>query len=418
MTDVPISSPAPSAAPTSSPAPAPSAREVPINQNPVSQPDPIGSQAPQAPPPSRRETIQAAYDRASKPQPKPAERAEPKAAEAKPGHNNPPEETPRLNLKKRPDEQGEPQPRDRGRFAPREQQRPEMAGNAADNSRPLPADPGQPHAKLPPHAPYAEPPPRMAEHGKRDWATTPETVRGEVHRMHQEFGKAAQHWQAQLEPYRAVEPYRRMAEEHGTTLDKALANYTGIESKLRADPIGGLDLIVHNLGLKDPQTGQPIGLRDIAYHVLNQSPEQLLQVQQGNQQAAAKQHIGQLYQKIQGLEQVLQQWQNAQQFTYTRSAVDQFAETHPRVDELGALIKQEIDLGFDLETAYRRAELLSPATHAAQTRNPPAQTRPMDRSISGAPDVAPSNGASRPRKSSPTARDAVQNAMARMNGVH
>ena len=68
---------------------------------------------------------------------------------------------------------------------------------------------------------------------------------------------------------------------------------------------------------------------------------------------------------------------------------------HPRFDELGEVIEREIALGFDLDTAYRRAELLFPATHAAQTRTTSAQTRPVDRSIHGNPDVAPSNGASR-----------------------
>jgi hypothetical protein len=108
----------------------------------------------------------------------------------------------------------------------------------------------------------------------------------------------------------------------------------------------------------------------------------------------------------------------SQQFTATRSAVDQFAASHPQFDELGDLIHQELKLGFDLETAYRRAQLLRPGTHAAQTRTQPAQTRPIDRSISGAPDVAPSNGASsrRPKEASRTARDAVSNAMRRVNG--
>jgi hypothetical protein len=103
-----------------------------------------------------------------------------------------------------------------------------------------------------------------------------------------------------------------------------------------------------------------------------------------------------------------------QQFTYTRSAVDQFAETHPRFDELGTLIEAELKFGFDLETAYRRAELLRP-TPAAQTRAPPAQTRTADKSISGSPDVAPSNGASRSQK--PVGRrEAIGNAIRRVNG--
>jgi hypothetical protein len=76
------------------------------------------------------------------------------------------------------------------------------------------------------------------------------------------------------------------------------------------------------------------------------------------------------------LKQALQQMHTEQQYTYTRGAVDQFADTHPRFDELGDLIETELKFGFDLDTAYRRAELLRPTTQAAQTRPTSAQTRP------------------------------------------
>ena len=110
-----------------------------------------------------------------------------------------------------------------------------------------------------------------------------------------------------------------MAKQHGTTLERALTNYVGMEQKLRADPIAGLDQIVNNLGLKTPD-GQRIGLRDIAYQVLSQSPEQLRQPQMGNQQQEPPSHqIGALHQEIAGLKNTLQQMHNQQQFTYTRS---------------------------------------------------------------------------------------------------
>jgi TolA-binding protein len=210
-----------------------------------------------------------------------------------------------------------------------------------------------------------------------------------------------------------------MAQAHGTTLEKALDSYTGIETLLRKNVVAGLDQIVNNLGLKDPQTGQPIGLRDISYHVLSQSPEQLQQVQMGNQQMAATHQLVAANQRIERLENEHRQMQYAQQFHYTRSAVDQFAEQHPRIDEkeFGEVVKQEVELGFPLAVAYQRAERLLPATHAAQTGTTPAQTRPPDRSIHGSPDVAPSNGASRkPKQPSKSPAEAVQNALKRMNG--
>jgi hypothetical protein len=433
MSDVTIAPP--SAAP-STPAPAPAAHEVPINP-PAHTPNPVGS-VPQTPAehkgsehrtPSRAEALKAAFDRAvDPPKTKPAAKAQP-PAEAKKGHNQPPEETPTLNLKKPPGEQ-QPQPRDKGRFAPRQPE-----GNAEWNelAKPRtqqgqPDQSAQPYKKLEPHEPYAEPLPRMAESAKRDWANTPETVRGDIHRIHGEFSKAVQHYQATHAAYQQVAPYDQLARQQGTTLQQALSNYVSIEAKLRQDPIAALDTIVHNLGMVDPETKQRIGLRDIAYHVLSQTPEALRQVQQGNAQQAAQQQIGGLYKEVQGLKNTLQQWQSAQQaamqqqrmaqqFVQTRSAVDVFADSHPRFDELGDLIEKELRLGFPLDQAYQRAELLRPATHAAQTRNPSAQTRTSDRSIHGNPDVAPSNGASRrPREASPTARTALANAMKLVNG--
>ena len=431
VTVAPQGAPAPSAAP---------ANEVVINPNPTNSPNPIGSQAPDAPtgpvegskhhPVSRaeglRKSLDEAFERSRSKQPKiePAKPKEaPKAAAARAGHPTPPEATEKLDLKKRPTDQPPRERAEHGHFAPRSQGEDNGQAQNALNAQPDTtgqAQNGQPqgdYKRLPPHAPFAEPPQRIAEHARRDWADTPETVRGEVHRMNHEFGRAVQQYRGAAEAFQPVARFHQMAQSHGTTLEKALTNYTTIEQKLRSDPLAALDTIVNNLGLTDPQTGQRIGLRDVAYTVLSQSPEQLRMLQQGNQQTAASHQIGALHQEIAGLKNHLHQMQNAQQFTHTRSAVEQYAESHPRFDELGEVIKREIALGFDLDTAYRRAELLFPATHAAQTRDPSAQTRPVDRSIHGNPDVAPSNGASRrQQKPSGSPYDAVQNAMKRLNG--
>jgi hypothetical protein len=234
-----------------------------------------------------------------------------------------------------------------------------------------------------------------------------------MHRQQQEFGQAYQQYRAADEIARPIARFHQMAQAHGTTLEKALTNYVGMEQKLRADPVGGLDLIVHNLGLTTPD-GHRLTLRDIAYHVLSQSPDQLRAIQQGNTQQAASQQIGALHQQVAGLQNALHQMHNQQRFTYTRSAVDQYAASHPRFDELGDLIERELRLGFDLNTAYRRAELLRPSTHAAQTRNTSAQTRSPDRSIYGSPDAG-TNGSRRPKEASRTVREAVEKAASRFN---
>lgn len=410
MSDVTVAPEAPAPAPAApAPAPAPPS-EVVINQNPVSTPQPVGPQAPPAPekpPTSRREAIQQAFDKAQKGKP-PA-----KAADAKAGHNQPPEETPdeKIDLKKPPREVH----REGGRFA----KAPDGQATSGDIPRQA-ATPGQPQRpQLPETAPYRDPPQRMAEHAKADWAAAPESVRGEVHRMQREFDGAYQRFRSDHETMNSIRPFHEMATQHGTTLDRALNNYVGMEQKLRQDVVGGLDVIVNNLNLRTPD-GQKLNLRDIAYHVLSQSPEQLKLMQQSNAQQASSQQLGALHQELNGLKNELRQLHTGMQFTHTRSAVDQFADAHPRFDELGDLIEQELQFGFDLETAYQRAERLRPSsattttTRAAQTRTPPAQTRP-DKSISGAPDTGPSDG-QRKNGKVPERRDAIQDAIRRVQG--
>ena len=387
------------------PSAAPSTHEVAVNENQTNAPNPVTGQAPEKPPgevrpEGRKEAIQRAFERANNPPPKdakPAEKPAAKPAEAKPGHNNPPEETPKLDLKKRPADQPH---REQGRFA-----RAPDAPQASQQQRPREDT-----------SPYRTPPSRFSEAGKKDWAQASDNVRADVYRMHADFDKAYKQYRGDHEAFNPIRHYHKMATDHGTTLDRALANYTSMERKLRADPIGGLDVIVSNLNLQTPE-GQKLTLRDIAYHVLSQTPDQLRAIQSNNVQGAQGAQLGALHQEIAGLKNTLQQMHTQQQFTYTRSAVEQFANDHPRFDELGVQIEQELKLGFDLETAYRRAELLRPATHAAQTRSAPAQTRTADKSISGAPDVAPSNGASRRSPEKQVGRrDAIENAIRRVGG--
>jgi hypothetical protein len=428
MSDVTV---APNATPTPS-------NEVPVNVDQGAIPSPVGSQAPQRDGLNeRQQAIQRAFDRANErshdpsKQPRPAQRAAPpKPAEAKEGHNQPPAPTEKFDLKKRPVED---QPRDRGRFAPRQadnapENAPRNAPNAPRNSPNAPTNmrnaPGnapanapanaQPARQLPDNAPYRNPPPRMAEHAKRDWHATPATIRGEINRMHQEFGSAYNQYRGDYETMNSIRPFHQLATQHGTTLQKALTNYVGMETKLRTDLIGGLDTIINNLNLRTPD-GQQIGLRDVAYHILNMSPDQHRLTQAQNAQSALHHQIGQLHQTVNVLAQNQQRMQFTEQFRETKGNVDRYAEAHPRLDELADLIEQEINLGFNLDTAYKRATLLRP-TQAAQTRAPSAQTRSPDKSIHGSPSVAPSNGALRRPGKQVGRREAIQNAINRMNG--
>lgn len=441
MSDVTV---APNAAPP--PSNAPAANEVAIDQNPTATPQPVGSQAPEKTveprgsehrPESRREAIQRAFAKARETNP-------PKAAEAKMGHNQPPEETKReaparakqepreklepIDLRKRPTEQ----PRDQGRFARAEPDNTEPQQSRQQQSGQQRLQPGAQqgqqqaaqHAPLPETAPYRNAPQRMTDRAKAEWPTTPESVRADVYRMHTEFDGAYKRYKGDHETMKTLRPFERMAKEHGTTLQRALTNYTGMEQKLRTDVVGGLDIIVNNLNLRTPD-GERLTLRDVAYHILNQSPEQHKLRQSENAQSAQSQQIGQLHQMVSTLASGIKEMQYERQFANTRTAIDRYAEDgkHPRFDELADLIEQEIKLGFDIDTAYQRAEMLRPATRAAQTRTngngngTQAQARPVDRSIHGAPDAGPSNGTSRGKSGKQTGRrEAIASAIKRVSG--
>jgi len=414
---------APDTAPPSQPAPQPSQTEVPVNPNPVSAPAPVGSQAPakpEAPPTSRREAIQRAFSKVDT-------RPKPEAAKPKIGHNQPPEpidrEKPTIDLKRPPNEQpnqkgdapkAAAQPRDRaehGHFAPREQKGATVAPPGQHGA--TPGQPGQPHARLPETAPYRDPPVRLHERAKADWANTPESVRGEIHRANGEFQRAYGQYRADHQVMETIRPFQQMAAQQGTTLERALNSYTSMENRLRQDPVAGFDVITQNLNLR-ADDGTPITFRDICWHVINQTPEQHQLVQAKNMQAAQHAQIGQLHREISQLATGIKQMQYQATFSQTRSALDRYADAHPRFDELGDLIEQEIKLGFTLDQAYARADRLRPATHAAQTRTPTAQTRTTGKSISGAP-AGPTNGTGRPQR--PVGRrEAIASAIKRASG--
>ena len=278
-------------------------------------------------------------------------------------------------------------------------------------------------AQLDETARYREPPGRFSDQAKTEWAAAPESVRGAVYTMAREFQGAYEKYRGDHEVMQELRPYHDLATKQGTSLRKAFDNYYGMEQKLRGDLVGGLDVIVQNLRLVDPNSGRPITMHDVAHHIVNMTPEQHQLTAQRNQQTSADMRIGQLHQTVERQSQILDQMLYQQKFAGTRAQVDQFAAAHPRFDELSDLIKTELDHGYPLEVAYQRADKLRPNT-APQTRNTPAQTRKT--SISGAPDggnksanTRPSDGQRRNGEAKhPTRREAIAKAIRRVgNGV-
>ena len=238
----------------------------------------------------------------------------------------------------------------------------------------------------------------------------PEEVRADAHRMYREIDQAFRKYKGAHDYMQTIAPYVKMAREQGTLARPRAGQprrHRGQAAHRSAS--AAFEVIAHNLNLQTPD-GRKLTFSDMAWHALNQTPEQQQLIQQRNSAQAMQMQIEQMRAQQQALANEYRRMQYAQHFQMTRGAVDQYAGTRPRFDELGPLIKREIELGFDLDTAYRRAELLAgPSTTAAQTRTQtPAQTRAPDRSISGAPGGAP-NGAARSGKP-PTRKEALERA--------
>lgn len=250
---------------------------------------------------------------------------------------------------------------------------------------------------------FADAPRRFSEDAKAEWKNAPEPIRAEITRAIREM-------EAGLEEYRVnFEPYREFAKElqaNGQQFKDVLAHYRGIENKLAQDPIGGLEQICSNMGTS---------LRQVAAHVLNQTPDQAAAAQDAKVRA--------LQQEIAGLKSELSgavtsfRTQAEQQ---VMREIDAFAASKPRFEELHEPIAKLLQTGMakDLGEAYDMAERLNPApvTPASPPEPAPApvinqdrqaQTLKGQKSLSGAPSSG-SNPAN--RKPPSTAREALDRA--------
>ena len=254
-----------------------------------------------------------------------------------------------------------------------------------------------------PVATFAEPPKRFSPDAKAAWEKAPEPVRAEITRAVTELEKGLSEYQQRWEP---IKRFDEMARQHGTTIDKAMANYVGIEQKLAADPIAGLSQICDNMGFS---------LRDVAAHILGQAPDQAASATDATTRAL-KQEIAQLKQELTGVSTTIK----SQTEQATLKQIEQFSADKPRFDELADDIAFFLQNGRakDLQEAYSMAERLNPAPQA--TAPAPAATaalavtaqpRKGNLSLSGAPSTG-SNPATRKPPSS--ARSALDDAFARV----
>lgn len=367
--------------------------------------DPRAPEVKTEPRPSLDDTLKAEVEKAVKGEDK-AEDLKAEKAEAEPKEPKPKAEKP------------EPKAEDK------EAKAEEPAEDKPDEAKAQPEDEAEAKAKPEPKASaYRDPPNGFDDAAKKDWETTPESVRGAMNRRFQEMERGIHKYRQEAQQFEPIRKYAEMAKQHGTDLSTALQRYTNMEAQLRQNPMQGLQAVVANLDLTKPD-GSPVTLRDVAASVMGQTPDQAASRQEATINQLNSQ-IEQLKQQIGGLSQHHEQQQEQQKVQSAQTEWDTFQAAHPRAKELEGAIAEALQmqnaeaypsLTQRLRHAYAVAEAQNPSVaHTdpkplAQTQTPPRQPNPAgQKSVSGA------GGESRTvRKMS--SDEAIKKAIAKING--
>lgn len=294
----------------------------------------------------------------------------------------------------------EPKPRDEtGKFAPKTPQEIQQAAPVEQKQAPVTEQPAKPTQ-------FSEAPKRFSDDAKSAWQTAPEPVRAEIHRAVKELETGLNQYKEVVEP---LKPYLQLAQQHNTTIDKALANYVGLERALMSQDMGH-----KNAALADVFQRAGINPRDWAAQLLGQTPDQV-QSQQDSTINELRQHIARLEQQVGGVTQTFQQ----QREQSTLAEINKFAEANPRFEELADDIAFFMKSGraSDLSEAYQLAERLNPAPVKASPQEPVIPAIPADAHTKGSKSISgsPSPGSSPAAKRAPSSsiRDALKTAMQR-----
>ena len=359
------------------PGPAPEAPVgAPINENPADFSHPLGSQIPEPKEP-KPASIDDSIDRAL---------AKSAAAQAAPKDVKP---EPKVDVKAEPKEPVKAeQPRENGKFVAKDAAKAPVAEPAVAKEPVKPVE-----APKPSHT-AEDAPSRFTETARAKWAAADPEIRGETLRMQKELTEGYQKHKAAAERDASLAEFHEMAQKSGTDVKTALSKYTALESLLRQDPIKGLHEVCNNMGLS---------LRDVAAHIMGQTPEQTAS-QSDATIRELKQELAALKEQVGGVTKTFEQ----QREQSTLTEINKFAADHPRFDELADDIAFFMQSGRakDLPEAYTLAERLNPAatqapepvaSSAAPDPEPPVQSDKGTKSING----APSAGLTRRRNTGP-----------------
>lgn len=247
----------------------------------------------------------------------------------------------------------------------------------------------------------AEPPKRFSEDAKVAWATAPDPVKHEIHRAIRNLEAGIEEHAKRWEP---IKEYDELAKKSGTTIDRALKEYVGIDKMLGENFAAGIERICANKG---------VNLRDFAAQVLGQSPD-AARSESDTQIRQLTQMVSRLEEQLGGVTGSIRQ----QTETQVQQEISAFKADKPHFDELSTEIATHItNNGLSLEQAYDKAveDAQEKARRLGFITPPPPAARDLEehipkgqKSLTGAPSFGSSPATQKP---SPSVKDALRRAM-------
>lgn len=258
-----------------------------------------------------------------------------------------------------------------------------------------------------------------------DWAKTPESVQGAVHRVQREMEDGITKYKASHDRYETFREIDEIAKSNGHELRQSLDKVVAIEQAFARNPVEGFQRICDHFGLN---------MRQLAAHIAGMKAEDV-QVQQEGTINELRRELADLKQQISGVSTGFQQQQTAATSKEVEAFASrpEYARFYDLMEDIAFFLKSDkVDASLPpidrLKAAYELADRLNPDPNAkpATTTAPAsdavaakasdansealaAQTRKGGKSITGAPnageDVAD-------REPSTSVRDSIKRAFA------
>ena len=215
--------------------------------------------------------------------------------------------------------------------------KPDVPPVQAEGGAPKPEDDGK----------ALRPPPGWSPTAKVAFDKLPPEVKQAVANREEEINKGF----AKFQEYKPIDRFMEMAKQSGTTLDKALENYTSIENDLRRDFISGVGRICQNQGVHPVALAQAI----LARHGVSPTQTGEPGATQEVRQPAPSVDLSPVMQKITALESFIEQ----QQSQGVQTELQRFASDpkHAFFENVRVVMGRLMNSGQaeDLEDAYDQA---------------------------------------------------------------